>query len=314
MEKVNCNLCGSAKFEVRYQIQDFLLDRPDVVTTLVQCLDCGLIYQETRPTLDEMGQHYPPEYDSYNPKSGDGQTPWLLQKAVDYGIQKRVRFVTRQTTGGRLLDIGCATGLFLDGFARHPEWTVQGVEINSTAAQEARERYGLEIFTGTLEAANYPAGHFNAVTMWDVLEHLHDPGGSLREIHRILAPEGILVFRVPNHDSWDQRLFKKLWAGLDSPRHLYVYDPKTIRRLLKQSGFNVLTISGKIGSYPTFVLSVRFWLVSIRAKPETRDWILKTLYHPIARLISAPFFYLASYGLRSPLMVVTAAKGPQSLA
>ncbi len=233
---------------------------------------------------------------------------------MEYGIQKRVRFVTRHVKGGRLLDIGCATGLFLNGFSRAPGWALNGVEINRIAAQEARERYGLEVFTGTLEAAEFPDAHFTAVTMWDVLEHLHDPAGTLREIHRILAPEGVLVLRVPNHDSWDQRIFKEHWAGLDSPRHLYVYDPTTIRRLLQQSGFSIRAISGKIGSYPTFVLSVRFWLVANRTRPETRNRIMKMLYHPIARLISAPFFYLAGLGLRSPLMVVTAAKGPQSLA
>jgi SAM-dependent methyltransferase len=260
-----------------------------------------------------MGEHYPPEYDSYHPQAGDGRSPWLLRKAVEYGIQKRVRFVTRHATGGRLLDIGCATGLFLHGFSKHPAWTPFGVELNSHAAQEARDRYGLDVITGTLEEARYPDGHFSAVTLWDVLEHLHDPAGSLQEIHRILAPGGILVLRVPNHASWDRRIFGKLWAGLDSPRHLFVFDPKTIKQLLKRTNFDILELSGKIGSYPTFVLSVRFWLVGNGTHPERRSRIMKVLYHPAARLVSAPFFYLSSLGLRSPLMVVTAAKGKQNL-
>ncbi len=309
MESVSCNLCGASDSDIRYQLQDYLLDRPEVKTTLVQCRACSLIYQEPRPTLAEIGRHYPPEYDSYHPQADDGQAPWLLQKAVQYGIQKRVRYVTRHVTGGRLLDLGCATGLFLHGFARQPGWTLQGVELNHLAAEEARARYGLDVFTGTLEEAHFPDAYFTAVTMWDVLEHLHDPAGTLREIHRILAPGGILVLRVPNHASWDRGLFGRLWAGLDSPRHLYVFDPATIRKLVKKAGFELKGISGRIGSYPTFVLSVRFWMVDRGASEPARKRTMKLLYHPAARLLSAPIFYLASLGLKSPLMVVTAAKG-----
>lgn len=308
MESVNCNLCQSSQSIDLYHLTDLLLEREEACTTLVRCMDCGLIYQNPRPSLVEIGRHYPPEYDSYHPEPQGEKTSWLLSKAIQYGIDKRCRFVTQQKERGRLLDIGCATGLFLKGMQRHPGWELNGVEISPHAASIARHRHQLDVFTGTLEQAAFPDNHFEAVTMWDVLEHLHDPAASLSEIHRILKPGGVLVVRVPNAGSWDASLFGSCWAGLDAPRHLYVFDQDTLQAMLVKSGFQVRQVSCGIGSYPTFVLSVRFWLVARGTSVQTRNALVNMLYHPLARLFSSPFFYLSGLRQRGPLITVTAGK------
>jgi SAM-dependent methyltransferase len=187
-------------------------------------------------------------------------------------------------------------------------WDVHGVEINGEVAEFARRRYGIDIVPGTLEAVAYPAAFFDAVTMWDVLEHLHDPSATLREIHRILKPGGILVVRVPNLASWDATLFGRYWAGLDAPRHLYVFSPTTLSNMLAQNRYAVLEHSCAIGSYPTFALSARFWLTGRRASGRVQRWANRILYHPLARLASAPLFYLSSHTLRGPLLVTVARK------
>jgi SAM-dependent methyltransferase len=307
METVVCNLCHSAKSNPYFMLPDLLLERPEVISRLVRCNQCGLIYQNPRPTLDEIGVHYPNEYDSFNPETGENESG-LMRQAVQYGLRKRFRFVSRHRSGGRLLDIGCATGLFLNEVARHPAWEAFGVEINETAAQRARDGFGLSVFTGTLEQAAYPGEYFDAVTLWDVFEHLHDPKGTLDEIGRILKPDGLLVIRVPNNRSWDSQIFRKAWAGLDQPRHLYVFDPLTMKEILSRAGFKVVQGSSRIGSYPTFVLSVRFWLVMRETAPRRRERIIRLLYHPLSRIVTSPFFYLASMGSRGPLWIVTAEK------
>jgi 2-polyprenyl-3-methyl-5-hydroxy-6-metoxy-1,4-benzoquinol methylase len=293
---------------VFHELTDLLLEYDEVKTTLVRCQDCGLVYQNPRPTLDEIGVHYPAEYESYNPETDNKSMPRLLRKAVEYGINKRCRFVIRQKKQGRLLDIGCATGTFLRGMAKYPGWELNGVEISEHAAKIAREAYSLNVFNGTLEEAAYPEHYFDAITLWDVLEHLHDPSSSLDEIHRILKPDGVIVFRIPNLGSWDAKLFGPYWAGLDAPRHLYVFDQHTLNALLTKTGFEVREMSCKIGSYPTFVLSVRFWMAAKGISPAKRASIQKILSHPISRLLSAPFFYVNSMGRHGPLLTVTAAK------
>jgi len=305
METTVCNLCGSPEAAVVYHLSDYLLEKPDVQATLVRCQNCGLVYQNPRPTLSEMGAHYPPEYDSYNPDGGE-KASWLMRRLVQYGLDKRVRFVTRAVEGGRLLDVGCATGLFLRAVPSD-RFQVQGVEVSPHAAEIAR-RLGLDVFTGTLEQAAFPAASFDAVTLWDVLEHLHDPLASLQEITRILKPGGALIFRVPHGGSWDARLFGRYWAGLDTPRHLYVFDRQTLIALLAKAGLQIESESCAIGSYPTFVLSVRFWMAGRGWSAARRGKIARLLNGPLARLASAPFFSISSLTLNGPVITVTARK------
>lgn len=308
MESVPCNFCGSAATEPFAVVSDLLLERLTVKTTLVRCRQCGLVYQNPRPTLAEMGEHYPPQYESYTDQTVQTKRNWLLQKAVQHGTNKRCRFVTNHKRTGKLLDIGCAMGGFLLGMRDQGAWTLAGVEVNQAVAAAARERHGLDVFAGTLEQANFPTASFDVVTLWDVFEHLHDPLHALTEIQRILRPDGIVVIRVPNLASWDAKLFGTTWAGLDSPRHLYIFTPETLTAFLAKAGFQVVEHSCAIGSYMTFVLSIRFWLTAHGIAAKRKEAISKLLYHPLARLLSAPLFYLVSLTLRGPLLVTVARK------
>jgi SAM-dependent methyltransferase len=308
MEDVACNLCKSQDIKPVFELYDYLLNRPQVKTRLVECQGCGLIYQSPRPTLKEMDAHYPPEYESYNAIPMGHRSSNLNRIAIQYGINKRIRFVTRYKSGGQILDIGCATGTFLHGMQTKTEWKLKGVEISRHAAEIAQENYGLDVWVGTLEDARFNAETFDAITMWDVLEHLHDPSSTLREIQRILKPDGILVLRVPNIDSRDAQLFRSFWAGLDAPRHTYVFSLNTLGRMLSENGFEVIKANGGTGSYPTFVLSIRFWLTGRQIEKRTISQITRILNHPLTRLISAPLFFFNSLGVRSPQLIMTARK------
>lgn len=306
METVDCNFCGSARSERLYVLPDMMFGRPDAASTLVRCLDCGLVYQNPRPTPAEMAEHYPEEYDCYggNPLAAGS---WLSRQAYRYGLNKRIRTVTRYARGGRLLDVGCATGNFLLGMREAPGWTVQGVELSPHAAGIARGA-GLDVFTGTLEQAAFPADHFDAVTLWDVFEHLHDPAAALQEVHRVLKPGGVLVMRVPNLDSWDARFFGPHWAGFEPPRHTYVFGIRTLRAFVTRAGFRIRRLACNIGGYPTTVLSARFRMTANGMPPERRDRVIRLLWSPVVRLLSAPFFFLLGLGLKGPLVIVTAQK------
>jgi len=307
METTLCNLCGSEKSRLRYQLTDLLLDRPEVHSQLVECVECGLVYQNPRPTLAEMLAHYPPDYECYDTLPKINPSSWL-RRAIRYGMDKRCRVVRRARSHGSLLDVGCASGEFLHAMQQYPGWTLRGVELNDYAAEIARRAYGLDVATGTLEDARFPDCSFDVVTLWDVLEHLHDPLASLKEIQRILKPGGALVARVPNADSWDARLFGPAWAGLEPPRHLYVFGQATLRRAFEKAGLRIKELNCAIGGYPTFVMSVGFWLKTRQTPTQQRQRILRGLSHPIARLVTAPFYWLYSLGLRGPLLIAVAEK------
>jgi len=307
MEFTPCNLCGADDAAPYATLPDLLLGRLEVQTQLVQCRRCQLVYQNPRPTLAEMGAHYPPEYESYAADpGGEAGNPWL-SRVMQYGLNKRARYVTRHKRRGHLLDVGCAAGVFLRQMRASGHWQVTGVEVSEYPAQIARERYGLDVRLGTLEQAAFPTDTFDAITLWDVLEHLHDPVASLRELVRILKPDGILIVRVPNLRSWDAELFGESWAGLDAPRHLYLFTPDTVRAMLTAAGLQAIEWSGGIGAYPTFLLSLRFW---DRLQPPNawRSQLIQSLYHPFWRVLTGPVFWLSGLFLRGPLIVVTARK------
>lgn len=307
METTTCNLCGSPSAAYRYTLADYALQRPEVESALVQCSQCGLVYQNPRPGLAEMAAHYPPTYASYQ-LGGQRRAGQLAAWAYEYGLWKRSRFVTRRKRGGTLLDVGCATGEFLEHMRRQGAWQVCGVEINPEVAAAARQRYGLEVFAGTLEEARYADAQFDVVTLGDVLEHAHDPAALLRAIARILKPNGITVIRVPNLAGWGARLAGRYWAGLDAPRHLYVFTPQTLARLLECNGLCVMEQDSATGDYALFVLTVQFWLNGRGAAPQTKQRLLGLLNHPVTRLAAAPLFALLARLLQGSVLVTTAAR------
>lgn len=307
METTKCNLCASDQATLLYRLPDYLLQRDDIITTLVRCSQCGLVYQNPRPTELEIGAHYPPDYEPFESSPQKGKMAWIENRLRNYGIQKRCRIVTRVISRGKVLDVGCATGLFLVGM-RERHWDVYGVDTSEYAAQIAREEHNLRVITGNLFEAQYPSAFFDAVTLWDVLEHLHDPARILYEIRRILKPNGVLILRVPNIDSSDARFFGKYWAGLDAPRHLYVFGDETIRKFLSRYGFSITSVEKNLGNYPGFVLSLRFAMHGGGIKISNQKRAVRILLHPITRVITAPVFFLRGFFTSGPSLVITARK------
>ena len=233
----------------------------------------------------------------------------FTQIAYDYGQRKRSHIITRYKAKGRLLDIGCATGAFLVYMRNHQvNWQLKGVETSPYASQIARTQYNLDVFTGSLEEAKFPDLYFDVVSLWEVLEHLQNPIDTLTEVHRVLKKDGIIVLRVPNGSSFDARLFKQYWEGLDPPRHLFVFTPNTIKEVFKKTGFELLKWYTTPGGYLAFLLSLKFWLNAQPISGTTTKRLLEYLAHPIARIVSAPLFSLNGLFKIGAHMVVIAQK------
>jgi 2-polyprenyl-3-methyl-5-hydroxy-6-metoxy-1,4-benzoquinol methylase len=303
MEYVICNLCGADRplpFATARDRQHWL---PGVFT-LVQCGRCGLIYLNPRPDAGELAGYYPDDYDLYAAPPG-GRAARLAQLNLRYAMAKRCRLVERHAPGrGRVLDVGCATGLFLDAMRRRG-WQAQGVELVEYAAAQARERRGLDVRTGDLAQARYPDAQFDAVTMWDVLEHVPDPLSELREIRRILKPGGVVVLRVPDVSSPEARWFGEYWIGLDAPRHLYVFSPTTLAALLARAGLEPLEQLDLAGNHHAWALSVQGW-AGERWGPARGRQIRAALQSLPIRLLLAPYFSAVSATRQGTLLSVVA--------
>ncbi len=308
-ETISCNFCHSTDYLPLFQLPDLLLGDFSNKFTYVRCNNCGLIFQNPRVKEERILQYYPDTYDSYQQIHENNQT--LLGIILRYGLMKRKKIVLKYHKSGRLLDIGCSTGDFLaeiSDYGRNTQWELFGVEISEFAANLAKRKKYLNILNSSLEKANFPDHYFDVITLWDVLEHLYDPFNSLLEIYRILKPGGILLIRVPNYDSIDRKIFKSNWAGWDAPRHLFIFNKKTIKFYLQKTGFTIIDLNTNIGSYTTFLLSLRFYLTQTRKFSVIQSDILRLLYSPFFRVISAPLFYLISVSGWGPLMVISSIK------
>lgn len=233
-----CNLCGETRFRV--------VEEDEAPFRVLRCLRCSLVFVDPQPGRQSLGDHYDEDY----------YREWM-------GVQreKRLRMwgarldrLERLAPRGRLLDVGCAEGTFLE-LARRRGWDVCGAELSAFAAAAASRRLGLEIFCGELIEARYPDDSLDVVTLWHVLEHVREPARYLGEIRRIIRPGGLLVIAVPNVDDYimqaayrivrgrPQRLFSKE----DREIHLYHYSAKTIGMYLERAGFSVMRIGPDFG-------------------------------------------------------------------
>jgi SAM-dependent methyltransferase len=170
------------------------------------------------------------DYDAYYSESNLSVPEFIrarLREIIDgFGPYRR---------SNRLLDIGFGAGTMLET-AREMKWDVAGLEVSKPAVDYARKQ-GFEVFRGSLSEANYPDGHFDVVTSSEILEHLPDPNGDLREIARILRPGGLLWATTPSATGLSFRLMKLNWTVLSPPEHIQLYSKNGVRLMLRKAGF-----------------------------------------------------------------------------
>ncbi len=289
-QRADCPLCGSSTASVFLRGPDYFMHIPGTYQ-LVRCQECTLLFQNPRPPLHAIERYYPDHYGSYSSaQSGVVRQPWLLRMLIERAQGRRTRIIDHAVAAPadgsprRLLDVGCASGLFLEMMQRRAGWQVEGVELNQAAAQATSARLGVPVFAGPVEHANFPSASFDAVTMWDVLEHLHDPLPLLREVRRILRPAGVLFVRVPNAASYIARLCGRYWSGYDLPRHMTLLSPQTLPLLLERAGFGAPELSFSSGSYIAALHSLRFALDASSLNPAAAARIHTALRHPALRI------------------------------
>lgn len=238
-ETVPCNLCGGTDTRIIYAGTP--RDRHDWVAEfqssaderlrepLVACAACGLQFVNPRLRPDVILAGYAEGADETFVSQADARV-----RTFERALARLGRYATPP---GRLLDVGTAGGSFLFA-ARRQGWTVAGCEPSRWLCNWAREHYGIDVAPGTLFEQRYAEASFDAVTLWDVLEHTPDPAAVVRECRRVLKPSGVLVVNYPDIGSWIARLMGRRWVFLLSV-HLYYFTPDTIRALLTQAGYTV---------------------------------------------------------------------------
>ena len=211
---------------------------PDSDSRLVQCPSCGVICFDPLPTVEILNRFYSAAYYDFRRWPGEAGGAWFGRR------------LGKIAPTGRFLDVGCATGFFLNGIRQSTDWEVHGVEFSPDAVAYAKGELGLDVLAGDLQDAGYPDEFFDYVHVNNVLEHVLDPVGLLSECRRILKPGGRFFLAVPNgvNDSRNLVEFHRSEgiAARSPSGHIFFFPARTLQMLLDRLGFTVL--SKKTGS------------------------------------------------------------------
>ncbi|NJY61480.1 class I SAM-dependent methyltransferase [Salinimicrobium sp. CDJ15-81-2] len=193
-----------------------------------------------RPENDKLSEYYKSENYISHTDSKRSFLDKVYQKVKNLMLQKKINWIEKSHSGkGRILDIGAGTGDFLVA-AKNAGWETLGLEPNLGARKLAAKK-GVELIE---DIYSLPDSHFDVITMWHVLEHVPDLDWQLKELDRILKPDGLLVIAVPNYKSYDAQKYKEHWAAYDVPRHLYHFSPEAMRKIFQQKGFLLTSQKG----------------------------------------------------------------------
>jgi 2-polyprenyl-3-methyl-5-hydroxy-6-metoxy-1,4-benzoquinol methylase len=244
-----CKLCDSVKKKVRYSVDGY---------DVVQCNGCGVVFLDLHDAVNVSGLYssdYYLERQEYYLKNSIVDPLHGFENPAIVDFREGLKLVESFKHAGKILDVGCGMGIFLS-MAKERGWEVSGVDISDYAVSFARERFGLNCFVGKLKEANLPDRNFDVITLWDAVEHFEDPLEELKEIKRILADDGIILFDTPNLESlmkliahWTYKatggLFKYPVKKLFHQFHLYYFSPRTLRMLLDKAGFEIIEMRKK---------------------------------------------------------------------
>lgn len=198
----------------------------------------GLLATFPRPDETTLPDYYKSEEYISHTDSRHSLFDRSYQWVKNYMVRKKLNWISSlRNESGYLLDIGAGTGDFLKE-AKKRGWNVSGTEPNEKARSLAKQKdIQLQQDTGVL-----PAGKFDVISMWHVLEHVSDLEAQIEELQRLLKKDGLLVIAVPNYKSLDAKKYKENWAAYDVPRHLYHFSRESISKIFSEKGFRLVEI------------------------------------------------------------------------
>ena len=202
--------------------------QPDPPFGLLQCGKCGLIFLSPRPPIEEMKHYYDEFYE------GNQERSLRQEKRAQRHFRRLSRHAPKP---GRVLEVGAGDGYFLYA-ARKAGWQTEGLELSQPRIDRAKEWFGVTLKCADLLNAPFPDGSFDAITMFQLIEHVHDPKALLIRANRLLKPGGIMMLSTPNVLAYARK--NRDVNSWRIPRHLFFFTPKTLVRTAESLGFEVL--------------------------------------------------------------------------
>lgn len=235
-----CPACGSGRIHKYVSAMNYYATGE--AFDIYECDACGMRFTQNAPIESEAAQYYSsPDYISHT-DIRKGLFNHMYHAVRTIMLRRKARLVMQAlgSREGKLLDIGAGTGYFAREMKRRG-FSVEAVEISPEARKVAEQNAGV-VEKDVTALATFEAGSFDAITMWHVLEHVYDLPGEWQMLRRLLKNDGRLIIAVPNCGSLDARRYREYWAAYDVPRHLWHFNPHTMKLMAEQYGFSIMTI------------------------------------------------------------------------
>ncbi len=268
--------------------------------THVRCLNCQAVFVQPMPTAEELTAHY------QNPAYFQGETEQGYRNYADMRRALRPHFLRRlrrlqRELGrpGRLLDYGCADGYFLQ-FARAEGWNIAGVELSATMREQASQTLAVSIAASLDDLGDDP---FDAITLWEVIEHLPKPVETLDRLRSHLAPKGVLMLSTPNAGHWQAQREPDQWRGFRPPSHLVLFDARALNLALARAGFVRMEVSktGPLPALPDWLRRVSAPLEQALATGQAKPWLVGLTLWRMLRVLGWGWQWIA--GSRDDIFV-----------
>jgi len=244
-----CPICSCESFNPVLVTRDYTVSKKEF--TLQECKKCKFLLTNPRPDQASIAEFYQSE--KYISHSGGNRSliDQVYLEARKLTLRFKFKLITRYKKSGTLLDYGCGTGEFLQHMQNN-HWVVDGVEPSEIARHKAHQLTKLEINN----ELGLISKKFDVITLWHVLEHVHNLNEKVLELKSHLNQDGIIFIAVPNYASADSKKYGTHWAGYDVPRHLWHFTVTSMTSLLSKHGLQVISIEPmKLDSYYVSLLS-----------------------------------------------------------
>lgn len=220
-EHATCPQGCAANDTVLYEFSPFRVCR---------CDNCGLVRLDPRLAESRIADLYQTDYFDGNHCIGY-QNYERDRPLYERTFAHRLKLIQRFKPQGKLLDIGCGPGYFLNVAATHG-FDVFGLDLSSYAVEQCQPRFPGRVQRGPLRPGQFPDGSFDVITMFDLFEHVYEPREFVSHLHTITKDEGIVVITTPNQRSLLARLSGRKWGSFKIPEHVFFYSPETLKRIV----------------------------------------------------------------------------------
>jgi 2-polyprenyl-3-methyl-5-hydroxy-6-metoxy-1,4-benzoquinol methylase len=232
-----CPVCGSADIKDLFPVKDHTVSGESF--TISECNTCSQRFTQDVPDAASIDPYYKSEDYISHTDTSKGLINRLYQWVRKRTLRKKRKLVEKLAgvNAGQLLDVGSGTGAFVNEMTTHG-WQVTGLEPDEGARGVAKKAYNATL-KDIGEFYHLPANSFDAITLWHVLEHVHDLSEYVEQLKKLLKENGKLFIAVPNYTSKDAAIYKEYWAAYDVPRHLYHFSPRSMQVLMEKHGLKI---------------------------------------------------------------------------